>query len=64
MGVRDLARQNTDILLESYRLGRAPLSEVLAEQRRYLDVEAAYTSVLARAYQARVALRAALGEWP
>src|SRR6266850_737705 len=60
--LRDLARQNVDVQLEAYDLGRTPLSDLLAEQRRYLDVEAAYTSMLARAYDARVALRRARGE--
>ena len=60
--IRDQARQNVDVLLESYDLGRSSLSDVLAEQRRYLEVEAAYTTVLSHAYQARVALRRARGE--
>ena len=60
--LRDLARQNVDVQLEAYDLGRTPLTDLLAEQRRYLDVEAAYTSMLARAYDARVALRRARGE--
>ena len=60
--IRDLARQNVDVQLEAYDLGRTPLSDLLAEQRRYLDIEAAYTAVLARAYDAHVALRRARGE--
>jgi len=38
------------------------LNDVLTEQRRYLDVEAGYTSVLQRAWDTRVALRRARGE--
>ena len=60
--LRDLARQNVDVQLEAYDLGRTPLTELLTEQRRYLDVEAGYTAVLSRAYDARVALRRARGE--
>ena len=60
--IRELARQNVDVQLEAYDLGRTQLTELLAEQRRYLDVETGYTSVLARAYDARVALRRARGE--
>jgi cobalt-zinc-cadmium efflux system outer membrane protein len=60
--IRDLARQNVEVQLEAYDLGRTPLTDLLAEQRRYLDVEAAYTSVLSRAYDARVVLRRARGE--
>jgi cobalt-zinc-cadmium efflux system outer membrane protein len=62
--VRDLARQNVDVVLEAYDLGRFPLSDLLAQQRRYLEVEAAYTEVLSRAYQARAAVGRALGEIP
>jgi cobalt-zinc-cadmium efflux system outer membrane protein len=62
--VRDLARQNVDVMIEAYDLGRFPLSDLLLEQRRYIEVEAAYTEVLARAYQARASLRRALGEIP
>jgi outer membrane protein TolC len=60
--VRGLARQNVEVELEAYDLGRIPLQDLLAEQRRYLDVEAAYTAMLSRAYQAQVALRRARGE--
>ncbi len=60
--VRQLARQNVDVELEAYDLGRTPLSDLLAEQRRYLDVEAAYTAALSRAFQAQIALRRARGE--
>ncbi|MBI4887919.1 MAG: TolC family protein [Acidobacteria bacterium] len=61
---RELARQNVDVMLEGYDLGRFPLSDVLAEQRRYLDVEAGYTAVLSRAYDARAAVARAFGETP
>jgi cobalt-zinc-cadmium efflux system outer membrane protein len=62
--VRSLARQNVDVMLEAYDLGRFPLTDVLAEQRRYLDVEAGYTAVLMRAYDARTAVARAFGEVP
>jgi outer membrane protein, heavy metal efflux system len=62
--VRGLARQNVDVTLEAYDLGRFPLSDLLTEQRRYLDIEAGYTEVLSRAYRARVALGRALGQMP
>jgi cobalt-zinc-cadmium efflux system outer membrane protein len=60
--LRDLARQNVEVQLEAYDLGRTPLTDLLAEQRRYLDVEAGYTSMLERAWDSRVALRRARGE--
>lgn len=62
--IRELARQNVDVILEAYDLGRFPLSDVLTEQRRYLDVEAGYTAVLTRAYEARAAVARAVGEIP
>ena len=61
-GVRDLARRNLDVVREAYTLGRTPLFDVFEEQRRYLDVERAYTDALARAYQARTMLLRALGD--
>ena len=60
--LRDLARQNVDVQLEAYDLGRTTLNDLLTEQRRYLDVEAGYTSVLQRAWGTRVALRRARGD--
>lgn len=63
-GIRSLARQNVEVMLEGYDLGRFPLADVLAEQRRYLDAEAGYTAVLMRAYDARAAVARAFGEMP
>jgi len=57
-----LARQNLDVVRQTYELGRGTLLDVLNEQRRYLDVERAYTDVLREAYAARQLLRASLGE--
>jgi outer membrane protein, heavy metal efflux system len=57
-----LARQNLVAVRQTYDLGRGTLLDVLNEQRRYLDVERAYTDVLREAYDARQALKAALGE--
>lgn len=62
--IRTLARQNVDVMLEGYDLGRFLLSDVLTEQRRYLEVEAGYTEVLARAFEARAAVASAFGEIP
>ena len=59
---RTLSRQNLTVVNQTYELGRATVFDVLAEQRRYLDVERGYTSALREAYEARQALRRALGE--
>jgi len=61
-GARALARQNLDVVRQSYALGRVTVFEVLAEQRRWLEVERAYTEALRAAWEARTALRRALGE--
>jgi cobalt-zinc-cadmium efflux system outer membrane protein len=61
-GARDLARQNLSVLRQSYELGRTTILEVLAEQKRYLDLERGYTETLRAAYEARTALGRALGE--
>jgi outer membrane protein TolC len=57
-----LARQNLDVVRQTYELGRGTLLDVLNEQRRYLEVERAYTDVLREAYEARATLKTALGE--
>jgi cobalt-zinc-cadmium efflux system outer membrane protein len=61
-GARSLARQNLEVLTQTYELGRATVFDVLNEQRRYLDLERAYTAALQEAYDARTALRRALGD--
>jgi cobalt-zinc-cadmium efflux system outer membrane protein len=61
-GAQTLARQNLTVVGQSYELGRVTVFEVLAERRRYLEVERAYSEVLRAAYEARTALNRALGE--
>jgi len=57
-----LARRNLDVVAETYEAGRLTLFDVLSERRRYLETERAYTNALREAYEARQALRTALGE--
>jgi cobalt-zinc-cadmium efflux system outer membrane protein len=61
-GAQALARQNLNVVGQSYELGRVTVFEVLAERRRYVDVERAYTEALRAAFEARTALNRALGE--
>lgn len=61
-GAQALARQNLTVVGQSHELGRVTVFEVLAERRRYLEVERAYTEALRVAYEARTALNRALGE--
>jgi cobalt-zinc-cadmium efflux system outer membrane protein len=61
-GARTLARQNLTVVSQTYELGRLTVFDVMSEQRRYLDVERAYTQTLREAYEARTALDRARGE--
>ena len=60
--VRTLARQNLNVVQQTFDLGRATVFDVLAEQRRYLEIEQAYTATLREAWEARAALKRAQGE--
>jgi cobalt-zinc-cadmium efflux system outer membrane protein len=59
---RTLARRNLSVVRQGYELGRTTIFEVLAEQKRYLDLERAYTETLRAAYEARTALKRAVGD--
>jgi cobalt-zinc-cadmium efflux system outer membrane protein len=61
IGAQTVAHQNLTVVGQSYELGRVTVFDVLSEQRRYLDVERAYTEALRAAYEARTALNRALG---
>jgi cobalt-zinc-cadmium efflux system outer membrane protein len=63
-GVWEVARQNLAVVRKAYELGRHPLLDVIAEQRRYIEVEMGYTDVLKHAYDAAVSLERALGVVP
>jgi len=60
-GVRDQAAKNLEVVRQTYGYGRIPLLDVIAEQRRYIDIETGYTDVLLDAYAARAALEQAVG---
>jgi cobalt-zinc-cadmium efflux system outer membrane protein len=60
-GLRSAAKKNLDVVRESFSLGRLTLSDVLAEERRYLDVEMSYVDALAVALLAHANLLQALG---
>jgi cobalt-zinc-cadmium efflux system outer membrane protein len=60
-GVREVARRNLDVVRRTYELGRTPLLEVIAEQRRYIDVETGYTDVVRQVYDAAVEVERAVG---
>ena len=60
-GVRGVAARNLDVVRQAYDLGRGTLLDVIAEQRRYLEVENGYTEVLKQVYDAGVELARATG---
>jgi cobalt-zinc-cadmium efflux system outer membrane protein len=59
-GVRDIARRNLGIVREAYGLGRGSLLDVIAEQRRYIEIENGYTDVLKQVYDAAVEIERAV----
>src|SRR2546428_8359704 len=60
-GVRDVAARNLDVVRQAYGLGRGTLLDVIAEQRRYIEIENGYTDVLKQAYDAAVEVERAVG---
>jgi cobalt-zinc-cadmium efflux system outer membrane protein len=60
-GVRDVARRNFEVVREAYALGRGSLLDVIAEQRRYIDIEDGYTDALKQLYEAGVGVERAVG---
>ena len=60
-GVRDQAQQNLTVIRRVYELGRNQLLDVIAEQRRLIEIETGYTEALNRYYQASVRLRIVAG---
>jgi cobalt-zinc-cadmium efflux system outer membrane protein len=60
-GVRDQAAHNLEVVRQTYSYGRTTLLDVIAEQRRYIDIETGYTDILLDAYAARISLEQAIG---
>ncbi len=60
-GVRDVAARNLDVVRQSYALGRGSLLDVIAEQRRYIDIENGYTDALKQVYDAGVEIARVTG---
>jgi len=61
-GVRDTAQRNLDVVRQTYQLGRTTLLDVIAEQRRYIDMEMGYTESLKQVYDAAVDVDRAVGK--
>src|SRR5256884_602303 len=60
-GVRDVAARNLDVVRQAYGLGRGTLLDVIAEQRRYIEIENGYTDVLKQTYDAAVEVGRGVG---
>lgn len=60
-GVRAVAGRNLEVVRETYTLGRSTLLEVIAEQRRYIEIETGYTDALKQVYDAGVEIERAVG---
>lgn len=60
-GVREVARQNLEVIRQAYELGRTSLLDVIAEQRRYIDIEMGYTEALKQVYDAAIEVERAVG---
>jgi cobalt-zinc-cadmium efflux system outer membrane protein len=63
-GAVRLSQQNLDVVRRTFDLGRATITEVLAEQRRYLELQSTYNATLRTTYEARVMLLRARGDLP
>jgi outer membrane protein, heavy metal efflux system len=60
-GLLELARQNLDVIQQTYLAGRGTLNDVTADRRRLLDLEMAYAGLLQELLAADNDLRRAMG---
>ena len=60
-GVLQVARHNFETIRQAYELGRGSLLDVIAEQRRYIEIEAGYTDALKQLYDAVAEVERATG---
>ena len=54
VGVQGQANANLGVVRQTYELGSKSLLDVIAEQRRFIDVQTGYIDALVDTYQARV----------
>ena len=60
-GVRDGAARNLEVVRKTHEYGRSSFLDVIAEQRRFIEIETAYTDVLLEAYTAQLLLEQSVG---
>ncbi|MBA2526406.1 MAG: TolC family protein [Pyrinomonadaceae bacterium] len=59
VGVQGQANANLDVVRQTYELGSKTLLDVIAEQRRFIEVQTGYIEALVTTYQARVEIESA-----
>jgi cobalt-zinc-cadmium efflux system outer membrane protein len=60
-GLVELAARNLDVVREMWTLGRGTVFDVIEEERRYLDLQSAYTAALRELVEARATVLRAWG---
>lgn len=63
-GVLERSRQNISAVLGAYQVGAFRVTELLSEQRRFLDSQREFTETLAEYYRALADLQSAIGTNP
>ncbi|MGI9167187.1 MAG: TolC family protein [Pyrinomonadaceae bacterium] len=61
VGVQGQANANLDVVRQTYELGSKSLLDVIAEQRRFIEVQTGYIEALVSTYQAHVEIERAIG---
>ena len=59
VGVQGQANANLEVVRQTYELGSKSLLDVIAEQRRFIEVQTGYIDALVSTYQARVEIERA-----
>ncbi|HKO99358.1 MAG TPA: TolC family protein [Pyrinomonadaceae bacterium] len=59
VGVQGQANANLEVVRQTYELGSKNLLDVIAEQRRFIEVQTGYIEALVNTYQARVEIERA-----
>lgn len=63
-GVLDRSRQNIRTIRGAYEVGAFRVTELLSEQRRFVDFQREFTEALAESYRALADLQSAIGTKP
>lgn len=61
VGIREQAAENLGVVRQTYELGSKPLSDYIAEQRRFIETESGFIDAQVETYLARVEILRATG---